>query len=196
MEGCWEGRGQKLEDKLGLSREGLTTTRLLFFFPWQTHPGTWPSLSPFFHPPTWLGRGLLPPGNLRFQKGRDGEEGVEPWQREGTETGSSEPFPRRPLAPPAPGWAVEVKVPSEPLSAPVGKTAELACSYSTSVGDNFALEWSFVQPGRPVSASQPVSWGHLLEWGAFLPLVDLTRRGRTRGPSYNEGRGQRECSWG
>lgn len=87
-------------------------------------------------------------------------------------------------------------MPSEPLSAPVGKTTELACSYSTSVGDNFALEWSFVQPGRPVSASQPVSWGHLLEWGAFLPLVDLTRRGRTRGPSYNEGRGQRECIWG
>ena len=32
MEGCWEGRGQRLEDKLGLSREGLTTTQLLFFF--------------------------------------------------------------------------------------------------------------------------------------------------------------------
>lgn len=78
---------------------------------------------------------------------------------------------------------MEVKVPSEPLSAPVGKTAELTCSYSTSVGDNFALEWSFVQPGKPVSMSQPVSWGCLREWGVFLPLVDLTRRCRTRGPT-------------
>lgn len=74
-------------------------------------------------------------------------------------------------------------MPSEPLSAPVGKTAELTCSYSTSVGDNFALEWSFVQPGKPVSVSQPVSWGCPREWGVFLPLVDLTRRCRTRGPT-------------
>lgn len=56
-----------------------------------------------------------------------------------------------------PGPAVEVQVPAEPLSTPVGKTAELTCSYSTSVGDNFALEWSFVQPGEPISASHPVS---------------------------------------
>lgn len=55
------------------------------------------------------------------------------------------------------GLAVEVKVPTEPLSTPVGKTAELVCSYSTSVGSNFALEWSFVQPGKPISASHPVS---------------------------------------
>ena len=78
---------------------------------------------------------------------------------------------------------MEVKVPSEPLSALVGKTVELTCSYSTSVGDNFALEWSFVQPGKPVSTSQPVSWGHLRKWGTFLPLVDLIWRGRTTGPT-------------
>lgn len=52
-------------------------------------------------------------------------------------------------------------MPAEPLSAPVGSTAELTCTYSTSVTDSFALEWSFVQPGRPISASTPVSWG----WG-------------------------------
>lgn len=52
-------------------------------------------------------------------------------------------------------------MPAEPLSAPVGKTAELTCTYSTSVTDSFALEWSFVQPGKPISASAPVSWG----WG-------------------------------
>ena len=56
-----------------------------------------------------------------------------------------------------PGLAVEVTVPTEPLSMPMGKTAELSCSYRTSVGDNFALEWSFVQPGKPISASVPVS---------------------------------------
>ena len=61
------------------------------------------------------------------------------------------------LRPPDPGVAVEVKVPAEPLSTPVGKTAELTCSYSTSVGDSFALEWSFVPPGKPLSASHPVS---------------------------------------
>jgi hypothetical protein len=52
---------------------------------------------------------------------------------------------------------VEVMVPTKPPSTPVGKTAELNCSYSTSVGDNFVLEWSFVQPGKPISASDPVS---------------------------------------
>lgn len=52
-------------------------------------------------------------------------------------------------------------MPAEPLSAPAGKTAELTCTYSTSVTDSFALEWSFVQPGKPISASTPVSWG----WG-------------------------------
>lgn len=68
MEGCWKGRGQKLEDKLGLSQEGLTTTRLLFFFPWQTHPGTWPSLSPFTHQPGWdVGSSL--PETSGFRKG-------------------------------------------------------------------------------------------------------------------------------
>lgn len=56
-----------------------------------------------------------------------------------------------------PGLAVEVTVPAEPLSMPMGKTAELSCSYKTSVGDSFALEWSFVQPGRPISTSLPVS---------------------------------------
>lgn len=60
-----------------------------------------------------------------------------------------------------PGLAVEVTVPTEPLSMPKGKTAELSCRYSTSVGDNFALEWSFVQPGKPISASLPVSRGQL-----------------------------------
>lgn len=85
-------------------------------------------------------------------------------RRELSPRGTRAPRPRHLSASPAglsataaPGLAVEVKVPTEPLSAPVGKTAELTCSYSTSVGDNFALEWSFVQPGRPVSSSQPVS---------------------------------------
>lgn len=69
----------------------------------------------------------------------------------------SPPSARLPLRPPDPGTAVEVKVPAEPLSTPVGKTAELPCSYSTSVGDSFALEWSFVPPGKPLSSSHPVS---------------------------------------
>lgn len=41
--------------------------------------------------------GLLPPGNLRFQEGRDGAEGVEPQGKKGTPAGSSERFSRRPL---------------------------------------------------------------------------------------------------
>uniref|UniRef100_A0A8C6H7P4 V-set and immunoglobulin domain containing 2 n=1 Tax=Mus spicilegus TaxID=10103 RepID=A0A8C6H7P4_MUSSI len=67
------------------------------------------------------------------------------------------------------GLAVEVTVPTEPLSVPKGKTAELSCSYKTSVGDNFALEWSFVQPGKPISASVPILYftnGHLYPTGS------------------------------
>uniref|UniRef100_G3WQZ6 Ig-like domain-containing protein n=1 Tax=Sarcophilus harrisii TaxID=9305 RepID=G3WQZ6_SARHA len=52
----------------------------------------------------------------------------------------------------SPGCPVEVKVPVEPLSKPAGGTAELTCSYSTSVGENFALKWSFIQPGNPLSS--------------------------------------------
>ncbi|XP_042093967.1 V-set and immunoglobulin domain-containing protein 2 isoform X2 [Ovis aries] len=84
----------------------------------------------------------------------------------------------------APGLAVEVKVPSEPLSAPVGKTAELTCSYSTSVGDNFALEWSFVQPGKPVSMSQPILYftnGQLYPTGSKAERASLLQNPPTGG---------------
>ncbi|XP_030695879.1 V-set and immunoglobulin domain-containing protein 2 isoform X1 [Globicephala melas] len=84
----------------------------------------------------------------------------------------------------APGLAVEVKVPIEPLSAPVGKTAELTCSYSTSVGDNFALEWSFVQPGRPVSSSQPILYftnGQLYPTGSKAERASLLQNPPTGG---------------
>ncbi|XP_027733385.1 V-set and immunoglobulin domain-containing protein 2 isoform X2 [Vombatus ursinus] len=54
----------------------------------------------------------------------------------------------------APGCSVEVKVPIEPLSKPAGEAAELTCSYYTSVGENFALKWSFVQPGNPISSAE------------------------------------------
>ncbi|XP_045411671.1 V-set and immunoglobulin domain-containing protein 2 isoform X2 [Lemur catta] len=84
----------------------------------------------------------------------------------------------------APGLAVEVKVPSEPLSTPVGKTAELACSYSTSVGDNFALEWSFVQPGDPISASHPILYftnGHLYPTGSKAKRASLLHNPPTGG---------------
>ncbi|XP_020918720.1 V-set and immunoglobulin domain-containing protein 2 isoform X3 [Sus scrofa] len=83
-----------------------------------------------------------------------------------------------------PGLAVEVKVPAEPLSAPVGKTAELICSYSTSVGDNFALEWSFVQPGRPISASQPILYftnGQLYPTGSKSERASLLQNPPTGG---------------
>ncbi|KAM9038329.1 V-set and immunoglobulin domain-containing protein 2 [Sarcophilus harrisii] len=56
----------------------------------------------------------------------------------------------------APGCPVEVKVPVEPLSKPAGGTAELTCSYSTSVGENFALKWSFIQPGNPLSSAETI----------------------------------------
>ncbi|XP_026260364.1 V-set and immunoglobulin domain-containing protein 2 [Urocitellus parryii] len=82
------------------------------------------------------------------------------------------------------GIAVEVKVPTEPLSVPVGKTAELSCSYSTSVGDNFALEWSFVQPGKPISASHPILYftnGHLYPTGSKAERASLLQNPPTRG---------------
>ncbi|KAM6158633.1 LOW QUALITY PROTEIN: V-set and immunoglobulin domain-containing protein 2 [Rhynchocyon petersi] len=75
-----------------------------------------------------------------------------------------------------PGLAVEVKVPAEPLSVPMGKTAELTCSHSTSVGDNFALEWSCVQPGKPISASRPILYftsGHLYPVGSMAEQASL-----------------------
>ncbi|XP_037697774.1 V-set and immunoglobulin domain-containing protein 2 [Choloepus didactylus] len=84
----------------------------------------------------------------------------------------------------APGRAVEVKVPAEPLSTPVGQTVELTCSYSTSVGDNFALEWSFVQPGKPVSASQPILYftsGHLYPTGSKAKRASLLQNPPTGG---------------
>ncbi|XP_007950306.1 V-set and immunoglobulin domain-containing protein 2 [Orycteropus afer afer] len=84
----------------------------------------------------------------------------------------------------APGLAVEVKVPAEPLSAPVGNTAELTCSYSTSVGDNFALEWSFVQPGKPISTSHPILYftnGHLYPIGSMAKRASLLQSPPTRG---------------
>ncbi|XP_006867740.1 PREDICTED: V-set and immunoglobulin domain-containing protein 2 [Chrysochloris asiatica] len=83
-----------------------------------------------------------------------------------------------------PGLAVEVKVPAEPLSTPVGKTAELTCSYSTLVGDNFALEWSFVQPGKPISASHPILYftnGHLYPVGSMANRASLLQNPPTRG---------------
>ncbi|XP_076968693.1 V-set and immunoglobulin domain-containing protein 2 isoform X2 [Tamandua tetradactyla] len=84
----------------------------------------------------------------------------------------------------APGRAVEVKVPAEPLSKPVGQTVELTCSYSTSVGDNFVLEWSFVQPGKPVSASQPILYftnGHLYPTGSKAARASLLQNPPTGG---------------
>ncbi|XP_058400899.1 V-set and immunoglobulin domain-containing protein 2 isoform X3 [Diceros bicornis minor] len=84
----------------------------------------------------------------------------------------------------APGAAVEVKVPAEPLSAPVGQTAELTCSYSTSVGDNFALEWSFVQPGKPISVSHPILYftnGHLYPTGSKAERASLLQDPPTAG---------------
>ncbi|XP_069869627.1 V-set and immunoglobulin domain-containing protein 2-like isoform X1 [Dipodomys merriami] len=89
-----------------------------------------------------------------------------------------------PFASTAPGLAVEVTVPAEQLSVPVGKTAELRCSYSTSVGDNFALEWSFVQPGKPVSASQPILYftnGNLYPTGSKAKRASLLQNPPTGG---------------
>ncbi|XP_046493612.1 V-set and immunoglobulin domain-containing protein 2 [Equus quagga] len=83
-----------------------------------------------------------------------------------------------------PGPAVEVQVPAEPLSTPVGEMAELTCSYSTSVGDNFALEWSFVQPGEPISASHPILYftnGHLYPTGSKAERASLLQDPPTRG---------------
>ncbi|XP_039728754.1 V-set and immunoglobulin domain-containing protein 2 isoform X3 [Pteropus medius] len=84
----------------------------------------------------------------------------------------------------APGPAVEVHVPAEPLSTPVGKTAELTCSYSTSVTDNFALEWSFVQPGEPISAAHPILYftnGHLYPTGSKAKRASLLQNPPTGG---------------
>ncbi|XP_047374985.1 V-set and immunoglobulin domain-containing protein 2 [Sciurus carolinensis] len=84
----------------------------------------------------------------------------------------------------APGLAVEVKVPAEPLSTPVGQTAELSCSYSTSVGVNFALEWSFVQAGKPISAAHPILYftnGHLYPTGSKAERASLLQNPPTGG---------------
>ncbi|KAG8522301.1 V-set and immunoglobulin domain-containing protein 2, partial [Galemys pyrenaicus] len=84
----------------------------------------------------------------------------------------------------APQLAVEVKVPAEPVSTPVGKTVELSCSYSTSVGDSFALEWSFVQPGKPISSSLPILYftnGNLYPSGPKAKRASLLQNPPTRG---------------
>ncbi|XP_045048745.2 V-set and immunoglobulin domain-containing protein 2 isoform X2 [Desmodus rotundus] len=84
----------------------------------------------------------------------------------------------------ASGLAVEVHVPAEPLSAPVGKTAELTCRYSTSVTDSFALEWSFAQPGKPISASLPILYftnGHLYQTGSKATRASLLQNPPTGG---------------
>lgn len=104
---------------------------------------------------------------------------------------------RTPLcASPALGPAVEVHVPAEPLSTPVGKTAELTCSYSTSVTDNFALEWSFVQPGEPISAAHPVSRKRVGVGGTSGLWSGRPTEARTpRGPIQDEEQGL-ECVLG
>uniref|UniRef100_A0A8C8TD84 V-set and immunoglobulin domain containing 2 n=1 Tax=Peromyscus maniculatus bairdii TaxID=230844 RepID=A0A8C8TD84_PERMB len=82
------------------------------------------------------------------------------------------------------GLAVEVTVPAEPLSMPMGKTAELSCSYKTSVGDSFALEWSFVQPGRPISTSLPILYftnDHLYPTGSKADRASLLHNPPTGG---------------
>nr|KAF6312365.1 V-set and immunoglobulin domain containing 2 [Pipistrellus kuhlii] len=82
------------------------------------------------------------------------------------------------------GRAVEVQVPAEPLSAPKGRTAELTCTYSTSVTDSFALEWSFVQPGKPLSASMPILYftgGQLYPTGSKAKRASLLQNPPTRG---------------
>ncbi|CAK6440304.1 unnamed protein product [Pipistrellus nathusii] len=84
----------------------------------------------------------------------------------------------------APGRAVEVRVPAEPLSAPMGRTAELTCIYSTSVTDSFALEWSFVQPGKPLSASMPILYftgGQLYPTGSKAKRASLLQNPPTGG---------------
>lgn len=86
-------------------------------------------------------------------------------------------------------------MPAEPLSAPVGRTAELPCTYSTSVGDNFALEWSFVPPGKPISASHPVSWEHLRRRGALLPLVGVGWERQAQRACQDEGAGSERVPW-
>ncbi|KAF3823693.1 hypothetical protein GH733_007161 [Mirounga leonina] len=70
------------------------------------------------------------------------------------------------------------------MSTPVGKTAELTCSYSTSVGDNFALEWSFVPPGKPMSESHPILYftsGHLYPTGSKAKRASLLQNPPTGG---------------
>ncbi|XP_006892865.1 PREDICTED: V-set and immunoglobulin domain-containing protein 2 [Elephantulus edwardii] len=84
----------------------------------------------------------------------------------------------------APGLAVVVKVPAEPLSTQMGTTVELTCSYSTSVGVNFALEWSFVQPGKPISASHPILYftnGRLYPVGSMAKRASLLQNPPTEG---------------
>ncbi|XP_055970796.1 V-set and immunoglobulin domain-containing protein 2 [Sorex fumeus] len=87
-------------------------------------------------------------------------------------------------APPVAALAVEVTVPAEPLSTPVGTTAELSCTYRTSVGDNFALEWSFVPPGQPLSESLPILYftnGHLYPTGSKAKRARLVQSPPTAG---------------
>ncbi|XP_054988170.1 V-set and immunoglobulin domain-containing protein 2 [Sorex araneus] len=86
--------------------------------------------------------------------------------------------------PPVPGLSVEVTVPAEPLSTPVGTTAKLSCTYRTSVGDNFALEWSFVPPGQPLSESLPILYftnGHLYPTGSKAKRASLVQSPPTAG---------------
>lgn len=75
-------------------------------------------------------------------------------------------------------------MPAEPLSAPTGRTAELRCGYSTSVTDSFALEWSFVQPGKPISASAPILYftnGQLYPTGPKAKRASLLQNPPTGG---------------
>ncbi|XP_037363795.1 V-set and immunoglobulin domain-containing protein 2 [Talpa occidentalis] len=84
----------------------------------------------------------------------------------------------------APLLAVEVKVPAEPVSTPVGQTTELSCSYSTLVGNSFALEWSFVQLGKPISASLPILYftnGNLYPTGSKAKRASLLQNPPTGG---------------
>ena len=85
-------------DKLGLSGRFNHHPTFVFLSPTST-PSDQAQSWPFqvLSPKKPVVCGLLPPGNLRFQEGRDGAEGVEPQGKKGTLAGSSECFSRRPL---------------------------------------------------------------------------------------------------
>lgn len=172
-------------DKLGLSGGCNHHPTFVFLSPTST-PSDRAQSWPFqvLPPEEPVVCGLLPPGNLRLQEGRDGAEGVEPQGKKGTPATSPERFSRRPFGhcSPRAGRGGEGAHRAPERAGGQDRRADVQLQHvggrqlRPGVELRAAWEARLLVPTRELRA--PARNG-----GALLPLAGLVKRGRNRGPT-------------